>query len=182
MYNLQRDLKKQSGVEDIISVPTAIRLVKIEATEKLKAEPIFPEKQLKQNEIDSFKKVFLNLPFYRNLLYNPETNAWLMGVRINKDILNSKARTEVVDAISKLVNDFSAKNNIEVHLSGLPYIRTELATRISMEMKWFLIMSVILSAVILFLFFRSISTILLSLGVVIIGVIWSLGTMSFTGL
>lgn len=175
--NLQRDLKKQIGVEDIISVPTAIRLVKIEATEKLKAEPIFPEKQLKQNEIDSFKNVFLNLPFYRNLLYNPETNAWLMGVRINKDILNSKARTEVVGAISKLVNDFSAKNNIEVHQSGLPYIRTELATRIAREMKWFLIMSVILSAVILFLFFRSISTILLSLGVVIIGVIWSLGTM-----
>ena len=178
---LQRDLKKLSGVEDIISVPTSIKLVKIEATEKLKAEPIFPEKQLRQNEIDSFKKVFLNLPFYRNLLYNPETNAWLMGVRINKDILNSKARTDVVDAISKLVNDFSAKNNIEVHQSGLPYIRTELATRIAHEMKWFLIMSVLLSAVILFLFFRSISTILLSIGVVIIGVIWSLGTMYLMG-
>jgi predicted RND superfamily exporter protein len=178
---LQRDLKKLNGVEDIISVPTAIKLVKIEATEKLKAEQIFPEKQLKQNEIDSFKKVFLNLPFYRNLLYNPETNAWLMGVRINKDILNSKARTEVVGAISKLVNDFSVRNNIEVHESGLPYIRTELATRIAREMKWFLIMSVLLSAVILFLFFRSISTILLSIGVVIIGVIWSLGTMDLMG-
>src|ERR1700737_985848 len=59
---LQRDLKKQSGVEDIISVPAAIRLVKIEETEKLKAAPIFPERQLRQNEIDSFKKVFLNLP------------------------------------------------------------------------------------------------------------------------
>ena len=174
---LQKDLKKLSGVEDIISVPTSIKLVKIEATEKLKAEPIFPERKLRQNEIDSFKKVFLNLPFYRNLLYNPETNAWLMGVRINKDILNSKARTDVVDAISKLVNEFSVKNNIEVHQSGLPYIRTELATRIAHEMKWFLIMSVLLSAVILFLFFRSISTILLSIGVVIIGVIWSLGTM-----
>ena len=178
---LQRDLKKLSGVEDIISVPTSIKLVKIEATEKLKAEAIFPERQLRQDEIDSFKKVFLNLPFYRNLLYNPETNAWLMGVRINKDILNSKARTTVVDAISKLVNDFSAKNNIEVHESGLPYIRTELATRIAHEMKWFLIMSVLLSAVILFLFFRSISTILLSIGVVIIGVTWSLGTMYLMG-
>jgi predicted RND superfamily exporter protein len=168
---LQRNIAKQEGVEDIISVTTALNLVKIEETEKLKADTIFPDRHLSQVEIDSLKSIFFNLPFYRNLIYNPETNAWLMGVRINKDLLNSGLRTRVISSITSLVNDFSTKNNIQVYESGLPLIRTELANRITAEMKWFLMMSVILSAGILLLFFRSASAVLLSLGVVIIGVI-----------
>lgn len=178
---LQRDIKNQKGVEDIISLPSSMNLVKNPETEKLSAEQIFPARDLNQAEIDSSKNIFLSLPFYRGLLYNPETNAWLMGVRINKDILNSKARTEVTGAISKIVDNFSVEQKIEVHKSGLPFIRTELAERIRNEMKWFLLGSLILSAVILLLFFRSFSAMLLSLGVVLIGVIWSMATMHLLG-
>ena len=178
---LQRNLKKVPGVEDIISVPTAINLIKNPETEKLRSENIFPDKSLTRAEIDSFKNIFLNLPFYRELLYNPATGAWLMGVRINKDILNSKARTRTVDEIEKYTNAFGTSNKLEVYLSGLPLVRTKLATRIANEMRWFLIVSLILSAIILLLFFRSISSMLLSLGIVIIGVIWSVGTMVLMG-
>ena len=48
-------------------------------------------------------------------------------------------------------------------------------------MKWFLLISVILSAVILLLFFRSVTSMLLSIAVVGIGVVWSLGTMVLMG-
>ena len=48
-------------------------------------------------------------------------------------------------------------------------------------MRWFLLASVILSALILLLFFRSFSSMLLSLGVVIIGVLLSMGTMHLFG-
>jgi predicted RND superfamily exporter protein len=170
-------LRKVRGVEDIISVPTAINLVKDSATEKLRAVPIFPNKYLAQTEIDSSKNIFLGLPFYKTVLYNPSTNAWLMGLRINKDIMNSKDRVGVVESITKLANDFGQKNHLEIHESGLPLIRTELATRISREMRWFLVASVLLSALILLIFFRSVATMFLSLAVVIIGVVWSLGIM-----
>ena len=174
---LQRDLKKINGVEDIISVPSSINLVKDSMTQKLKALAIFRDTILTQNEIDSSKNIFLSLPFYRTLLYNPETNAWLMGVRINKNIMNSKGRVAVVESITRLANEFGQKNDLEIHLSGLPLVRTEMATRIAREMQWFLLASVLLSAVILLLFFRSVGTMALSLAVVITGVIWSLGTM-----
>ena len=178
---LERNLKKVQGVEDIISIPTAVNLVKDSATEKLRSEYVFPDKSLTQTEIDSFKNIFLNLPFYRDLLYNPIANAWLMGVRINKDVLNSKDRTQTVDEIEKYTNAFGTSNKLDVHLSGLPLVRTKLATRISNEMSLFLMVSLILSAIILLLFFRSISSMLLSLGIVIIGVLWSLGTMHLIG-
>ncbi|HEX7903302.1 MAG TPA: MMPL family transporter [Chitinophagaceae bacterium] len=178
---LQKDLKKVNGVEDIISIPSAVTLLKDSATEKLKAAPIFPDKIMTQAEIDSSAAVFLNLPFYQHLLYNPDTHAWLMGVRINKAILNTKNRNGVVENIRLLAEKFGTNNNIDMHLSGLPLIRTDLSTRIVNEMRWFLIASVVLSALILLLFFRSVSSMLLSLAVVIMGVMWSLGIMYLLG-
>ncbi|MBI1343930.1 MAG: MMPL family transporter [Terrimonas sp.] len=173
-----RDIKNLPGVEDVIAAPSSINLVKADSSERLLSIPIFRDTLLGQAEIDSCRDILYKLPFYHNLLYNPETHAWLMGVRINKQILASKKREKVVADISAIVNDFGRANNIEIHLSGLPLIRTVLATRIANEMRWFLIASIALSAIILLLFFRSLSAMWLSLAVVIIGVIWSLGVMS----
>src|SRR5205085_8533276 len=174
---LQRNLKKANKVEDVISIPSAVNLVKDSATERLKAQNIFGDTTLSQAQIDSGKNVFFNLPFYRGLLYNLQDSAWLMGVRINREVMNSKKRNVVVANVVSIVDDFSKKTHLEVYLSGLPLVRTIMTTRIANEMRWFLLISVILSAVILLLFFRSLSAMLLSLTVVIIGVVWSLGIM-----
>ena len=178
---LYRQLKTVKGVEDIIAMPSAVNLVKNAETEKLQATPIFPQGTLIQAQIDSAKAVFLNLPFYRDLLYNPQTGAWLMGVRINNAILSSPQRTGVVNEITKLANEFGTAHKLEMHLSGLPLIRTVMADRIARETKLFTLGSVLLSALILLLFFRSISATLMSLTVVIIGVIWSFGTIELLG-
>src|SRR5206468_10957097 len=134
-----------------------------------------------QTEIDSSRNVFLSLPFYRGLLYNRETNAWLMGVHIDASVLNSAQRTEVVGQITDLCNQFGKAHQLDMHLSGLPLIRTVIADRIKNEMRWFLIGSVLLSAIILLLFFRSLGATLLSLAVVAVGVVWSLGIMNLFG-
>lgn len=178
---LSKELKKVNGVEDVIGVPGAINLLKDSATEKLSAAPVFPDRSLSQAEIDSAAAVFHSLPFYQGLLYNPETKAYLLGVRLNKGIINSAKRNDVAAAIRKLAEDFGKNSQTEVYLSGLPFIRTEMATRIANEMRWFLAASVILSAIILLLFFRSFSSMLLSLVVVITGVLWSMGTMHLLG-
>jgi len=178
---LLRDLKKVTGVDDVIGVPSAINLVKIPETETLKADTIFAEKILSQPEIDSARNIFLSLPFYKHLLYNPGTNTWLMGVRINKDLMASKDRIEIVYTINKLADDFGKANNLTIHQSGLPHIRTVLSMRIVKEMKMFIFASILLSALILLIFFRSVSAMLLSLAVVLFGVIWSFATIELLG-
>ncbi|MFL5740897.1 MAG: efflux RND transporter permease subunit [Flavisolibacter sp.] len=179
--SLAHSLKKVHGVTDVISLASAVNLVRAEQEEKLHALPVFADRPLSQTEIDSGKNVFLSLPFYRGLLYNPETNAWLMGVHIDPSVLNSSQRTDVVAQITTLCNGFGKSHQIDMHLSGLPLIRTVIADRIRNEMRWFLIGSVLLSAIILLLFFRSLGATLLSLAVVAIGVIWSLGIMNLFG-
>ncbi len=178
---LHRQLKKVADVEDVLSVPYAVTLRKDSAAQKLAAQRIFADSITTAEALDSSAKIFFNLPFYRSLLYNPETGAWLMGIRINKDSLNSAKRTQIVAQITAAVKTFSDKTKIEVHLSGLPLIRTVVADRIQQEMKFFLLGSLLLSAFILLLFFRSASTMFLSLLVVIFGVVWSVGILVLCG-
>ena len=111
---LSRDIRKVNAVEDVVSMPSAIYLAREEASEKLQALPVFPDSATSPEQLDSNRQRFLSLPFYRGLLYNAETGAWMMGVRINGQVLNSKARSVVVDEIVRLSEDFGKKHNIEV--------------------------------------------------------------------
>ncbi|MEO6722294.1 MAG: MMPL family transporter [Ferruginibacter sp.] len=178
---LQQQLKKVKNVDDVLSVPSAITLQKDSVTEKLNPVRIFSDSINTQTALDSAKNVFFNLPFYRSLLYNSETQSYLMGVRIDKDSLSSPRRTQIVKDITEVVRGFESSTGLTCYLSGLPLIRTVVADRLQKEMKIFLIGSLVLSALILLLFFRSFSTMVLSLLVVILGVIWSLGVLQLCG-
>jgi len=174
-------VKQVDGVEDIISVNGAALLKKNDSTGKLDAIKIFPNLAESQLQLDTLKNVFFSLPFYRGLLYNPETKAYLIGLRINKEVLASKAREKTVGEIEDKAEVFSKETGFDVHLSGLPLIRTNVAMRIAKELNWFLLGSILLSALILFVFFRSLATTFLSLAVVLIGVVYSLATIYLFG-
>jgi uncharacterized protein len=178
---LTDSLKKVPYVEDVLSVANAVDLLKDTVSEKLIARPVFPAKINTQQQVDSCREIFYSLPFYRSLLYNPQTDAYLIVVRINKEIINSKGRTQVINDIVAHIDAYSAETNVSTYVSGLPLIRTQVADRIAREMKWFIFGSLALSALILLLLFRSVSTTLLSLLVVIIGIIWSVGIMQILG-
>ncbi|HWB94006.1 MAG TPA: MMPL family transporter, partial [Puia sp.] len=178
---LTESLKKIPGVDDVLGVANVINLVMDTATQKPKVVTIFPAHPASQAEIDSSKAVLLGLPFYRGLLYNPKTNAWLTVVHVNKAVMNSAQRIVTVNGITGLVDSFGIRHGIDMHYSGLPLIRTRMAVKVATETRWFLLGSVCILALILLLFFRSLSAMLLSLAVVIIGVVFSFGTMDLLG-
>lgn len=174
---LHKNLKKVNGVINVLSIPEVVTLKKDSAGERLVPLKIFTSNYSNQAELDSSKAVFLNLPFYRSLLYNLETNAYLLGVQLNKDSVNSKSRTRVINDVMACATIFEKNTGVTLHASGLPFIRTNVANRIKDEMNYFLFGSIILSAITLLLFFRSFSATAISLFVVIAGVISSLGTI-----
>ncbi|MBB1284897.1 MMPL family transporter [Flavisolibacter sp. BT320] len=178
---LQRNLKNVRGIEGILSAPGAVNLVRAEGSERLQALPIFKDSILTQAQIDSGKAVLLNIPFYRGLLYNLSSKTWMMAATVNNALFNSPERTGIIENVLSLTDAFEKKQNIDLRMSGLPLIRTILSDRIKAEMKFFLIGSVLLSALILLLFFRSIGAMVLSLVVVGIGVVWSVGFLHLMG-
>lgn len=178
--NMLQNIKSVKGVENILSVPGAISLVKSDTSEKLIPTRIFND-TIDQANLDTTKNYFENLIFYKRLLYNPGTNAYLAAVTINKDLLATKERVRVINEIVAIVSQYGNAKNIQTYLSGLALIRTQIADRIKNEMGYFLLGSILLAAITLILFFRSFSATILSLFVVIIGVVWAFGCMELLG-
>lgn len=176
--SLVKRLQKSYGVENILSIPTSINLTKDTSDSKLKTSPIFSLNDSLFKNIDSLKEAFLNLPLYKGLLYNKAENVYMMAVYLNKDILASKGRKKVMADILTHCERFAEQQKVEMHYSGLPYIRTQVGNKIESEMKLFLSLSILLTASILLLFFRSISAVIASIVVVLVGVVWSMGTMA----
>ncbi|WP_207491472.1 efflux RND transporter permease subunit [Aridibaculum aurantiacum] len=185
IFNAVKDLGKQlrtvNGVENVLSVPEAITLIINDSTEKLVPTRIFADRAITQAEVDSGRQVFENLPFYQGLLYNATTNSYLVAVNVNRELMNSKVRSKVVAGIMEKVKAFEQGTGVQVRASGLPFIRTSVGDLLQKEMQYFLIGSLVLSAITLLIFFRSYSAMAISLVVVIIGVVWSLGVMVLFG-
>ena len=179
--DLQKEIKTIPGVTEVVSVPSAYTIIKDSASSKFIPHKIFNAPYISDSALVADKAILESLPFYKNLMYNPSSNAYIMAISFIPDSINSVARSGIIKNLQSKLDAFVAKSNLKVHISGLPYIRTILADRIKKEMQWFLIGSLLLSAITLFLFFRSISATLLSLSVVVMGVIWSFGTMVLLG-
>ena len=179
--DLQKDIKTIPGVTEVLSVPNAYTIVKDSAASKFLPHKIFNAPYTSDSALAADRAVLENLPFYKNLMYNPSSHAYIMAISFLPDSINSGARSAIIKNLQSKLDGFASKTKLAVHISGLPYIRTILADRIKKEMLWFLIGSLLLSAITLFLFFRSISATFLSLSVVVMGVIWSFGTMVLLG-
>ncbi|MEN9964169.1 MAG: hypothetical protein RL582_1264 [Bacteroidota bacterium] len=179
---LQKNIRESHCVEDVLAVPSAVILERDSTGEKLRSRKIFSEQVETQSALDSAAYLFKSLPFYETLLYNADSSVYLMAVRVNKDSMNSPARSRIIHDIQQKIDGFERQTpQIKTHISGLPLIRTLVAEMIQKEMKLFLWGSLLFSVLILLLFFRSWSTTLLSMGVVVVGVVWTVALIHLLG-
>lgn len=178
---LHKAIKQNTSVAEVMSIPTAYTIVKDTVDTKFNANKVFHAPYTSDSLLLADQSVFENLPFYKHLYYNPDSNSYIMAISFIADSINSGSRTKIIGSVQSELDRFSQATKTEVHVSGLPFIRTIMADRIKKEMLWFLIGSLVLSAITLLLFFRSISATIMSLAVVLMGVIWSLGSMVLLG-
>lgn len=180
-YDLGNRLKDVYGVKAVVSVARLQTIYKNDSLEKFENYPIISRRPESQSEVDSLKKVIFSLPFYKGIIYNDTAKATLMAITFDNVLLNTKNRLSIVDSIKAQVDVFVKNSSIDVHYSGMPYIRTAVARKIQSEMVFFMILAFIVTAVILMLFFRSFLPVIFSLAVVFVGVIWSMGILVLFG-
>ncbi len=180
VYQLHKHLEHIPAVKSVMSIPEVVTLVKDTIKNKFISQKVFSTYP-SQVALDSEVAVFKSLPIYKSLLYNPEKDCYLIAVTVNKDTAMSKRRINLIKEIQAVIDIFEREAKTKTYVSGLPYIRTVIAERIKHEMNFFLIGSLALSALVLLLFFRSISAMFMSLAVVAMGVLWSFGTMVLLG-
>ncbi|WP_405295103.1 RND family transporter [Algibacter sp. Ld11] len=176
--NLTESFKNSSeAVESVISIKELQKLVKDTENERFALEPFIKDSittmaQIEVLENDLFKKY----PFYDNFLFNKDTKTIRSAIYMNKAIVNTSARKDfVMDVLIPRVEAFEAEYDLDVRISGMPYIRTLNSTNIVDEIGLFIGAALLVTSIIFFFFFRSFRATFISLIVVCIGVMWTLG-------
>ena len=78
-------------------------------------------------------------------------------------------------------NNFQEKTKIKLHYAGLPYSRYTIATNVKDELTYLLVASLVVTAVILFIFFRSLDAVVIPVFIIGIVVVWIFGTLALLG-
>ncbi len=172
------ELKTVKGVKNVTSVSELILLEKNKAKKRFDISPIFPEEIDSQAQLDSLKQVLSQFSIYKNLLYNDSSSIFAMTIAIDKQLLNTEARVQIVEDIHNVAEAFAQKTKLKVHYSGLPYIRTQITKKVKGELSLFIILAGLVVILILYLLFRSFRAVLISISVLAIAVIWTFATVS----
>ena len=180
-FNRWNKLSKQLAafpeVEFVISTDNLKELIKDNEKQEFVMRPLINGELKTKKEIDSITNhLFNDLPFYDNLLYNKESKTIRTIVNLDKDIVNTSVRKDfILQDINTLVKKFEEETNLDVHISGMPYVRTMNSQNIIDEIGKFILAALGVTSLIFFFFFRSIRATIISMCVVIIGVMWAFG-------
>lgn len=180
-WKFSEEIKQIEGVVEVFSVSDAVMMTRNDSQENFGMEPLFSSMPQSQAELDSIKNRFFQLPLYKGILYNEETGTYLMAVRFSKEFIDSERRIESVDRLNKAVAKYSAETGLKVHVSGFPYIRTTNTEIIRKEIPMFIGLALLITAMLLFFFLRSVRAVVISVLVVGVAVIWSVGIMGIFG-
>lgn len=174
-------LVKVEGVENLLSVTNAYNLHKNTEEKQFEIEMVFPDTISNQAELDLAAEKFKALPFYRKLVYNNETNAYVLAITVNKDKMHTKTRESMINNIQKICYQYENEENVKLHYSGLPYIRVVNSIKIRRELYLFSVLALAICIVVLFIFFRSFKAVIFPVLIVLIGVVWSMGMLRLFG-
>lgn len=170
-----------NGVTEALSVANVFTLKKNKAEKRFDFEQIVAAKPKTQKEVDSLKSVLFDQKFYNGYLFKDSSAATLIAITIDTMVLDSKFRDVLFEKIDTEVTVFENKTGINIHKSGLPYIRANSTTKVKSEIQVFLLLSILITSLILYLFFRSFKATLYAMLVVCVAVVWSIGIQSLFG-
>ncbi len=168
-------------VEFTLSTNNIQELIKDEDLKSFVLKSVFDISDYEPSDIEKFKqKLLLELPFYKNILYDSEGQTIRSAIYMDKKILNTLQRKDFIfNTFIPLITAFEEETGLDVKISGMPYIRTLNAQNIVDEIGIFVISAILLTSLIFFLFFRSFRATLISMFVVLIGVMWALGILGW---
>ena len=181
--SLAKSFDSLPEVEFTLSIADVKKLKKDTKNRKFVLESIYEKKITSQEKVNSIKKeLFEKLPFYDNLLYNKKTGTIQTAIYIDKEIVNTPVRKAFVfDKLIPIIDRFEKENNLDVRVSGMPYIRTINAQNIIDEIQLFVLGALFITGIIFFFFFRSYRATFITLLVVTIGVTWAFGFIGLFG-
>ena len=177
---LMTNLKSHKEVELVVSLNDLKKLQKNDTLERFELVPLIDQKKtLDPAYLAEIKRqLFNDLPFYEGLLFNKKSGSIRSAIYINKKVVNSPIRKKfIINVLVPEVEKFEKNTGIDLKVSGMPYIRTINTENMKGEIGLFIGAALFITSLIFFLFFRSHRATFISICILIVGVMWSFGTL-----
>ena len=176
--DLNEKIREIPGVTECLSVTRVYNLVKNDSVKKFQLQQVVSRRPESQAEVDSIKEVIENLAMYDGLLFNSEKHSTMMLITLDDEHANLAVRRELTDALTILLDEYGNAHNVEMHISGMPYIREMTTQKMVKEIVGFTVLSILVAGLILFLFFRSWRPLVSVVAIVLLSVIYMFGIMA----
>lgn len=175
--NLSNSFKGHSDVSTVISFGDLQKLKKDKDSRQFYIEPFIKDSISSNEEVENLKyEIFNRTPFYDKFLINSESQAVRTAINLKSEVVNTVQREKFVnEVLLPRVSTFEKDYNIDVRISGMPYVRTKYSETIKKELGKFIFLAIIVTSFIFFFFFRSVRATGISIFTVCIGVMWTLG-------
>lgn len=170
--SLEKKLSASEGVAGVVSPTSSFYLRRNDSLKKLQYKRLY---NLGISSPDSMGKLYGQMPFYDQLLYNSKEQVPLMLVQIARDKLYTKNIKPIVSLIHQHIKDAEKQSGIDLKISGLPFLRMANTTKVSQEIGLFIGLAVGITSLILYLFLKSFRAMAISMVVVFMGVGWTFG-------
>lgn len=178
---LSQSFKNKKEINNVIHVGNIPVLSKDKIKKEFTVDSILNNSFISDYKVEEFKNtIFQDFPFYENILFNKKSETIQTAIYLDKKIVNNIERIEFINEdFVPLIEKFEKETNLDVKISGMPYIRTMNAQNIMDEIGKFVVIAIIVTIFIFFFFFRSYRATLITLSVVVTGVMWALGILGF---
>tara|TARA_Y100001934_G_scaffold156211_1_gene187058 strand:- start:3 stop:2420 length:2418 start_codon:yes stop_codon:yes gene_type:complete len=174
---LSNSFKEMPEVETVIAFGDLQKLIKDKNARQFYVEPFIEDSINSNLELKKLKnELFFKSPFYDKFLINSETQTVRSAINLKTSIVNTIQREKFInEVLLPRVNAFEEIYNLDVRISGMPYVRTKYSETIKEELGIFVILAILVTSFIFYFFFRSIRATIISICTVCIGVMWTLG-------
>ena len=174
---LSADFKTFNEVETVIAISDLQKLVKNTKKEQFDLEPFIKDSIATIEQLETLQnQLFEQYPFYDNFLFNKETKTIRTAIYLDKEIVNTSARKDfIIEKLIPKIEAFERSYNLDVRISGMPYVRTLNSQNIIDEIGTFILAALGVTSLIFFFFFRSFRATFISMIIVVIGVMWTFG-------
>ncbi|MEH0155253.1 MMPL family transporter [Limibacter armeniacum] len=180
MSESAKDSLLNKGINGVISPANLYYLSPDRVQQKFELKKFFPTVPDTQAQLDSILNEAHKIKFYENTIFGKD-GATLMAVSMDPSILNSEARIPLMEKLMDITTAFEEDTGIHLYYAGLPYVRAIMADQVKSELTLFLMLSAAVTALVLFLFFRSISAVVVPLTMIGVIVVWIMGTLGLLG-
>ena len=178
---VSESIKNINGIEQIISFSNLPILQKDADEKKFTVKKWFSEGIQTEEEFQKALTIYQSQPFFKGLINSEDNKVTTLLITLDEEMIRSSKREILISSIKDLVDNYSTDFGVKAHYSGLPYIRTVHSVKVKNEISMFILFTLLITALILYLFFRSFKATISSIIVVIIGVIFSFGSIALMG-